>query len=157
MTATADLSDAQGDRLQVAAPVFRDYGGRAAFEGLVATVKVFEDNALVRARLGEPGAGRVLVVDGGGSLRCALLGDQLGTLAYTNGWAGLVVFGCVRDVAALAGLQLGVKALGAMPRRSAKLGAGDRDVPVFFAGVEFLPGAYLVADRDGVVVAAAKP
>jgi len=157
MVTTADLYDELGEQLKVAAPLFRDFGGRAAFEGPLATVKVFEDNTLVRTILSEPGQGRVLVVDGGGSTRCALLGDQLAKLAYTNGWAGVVVWGCVRDVDALAELALGVKALGTNPRKSAKLGVGTRDVPVRFAEVEFLPGEYLVADRDGVVVANRKP
>lgn len=157
MVTTADLCDELGERLKVAAPLFRDFGGRLAFEGPVSTLKVFEDNALVRAALSEPGLGRVLVVDGGGSLRCALLGDQLGRLASTNGWAGVLIWGCVRDVEALAELPVGVKALAAMPRRSAKAGVGARDVPVRFAEVEFVPGEYLVADRDGVVVAASRP
>ncbi len=157
MASTADLHDALGEQLKVASPLFRDFGGRAAFEGPVSTLKVFEDNSLVRAALSEPGNGRVLVVDGGGSTRCALLGDQLGKLAYTNGWAGVLVWGCVRDVEALAELPLGVKALAASPRRSAKAGVGTRDVPVRFAEVEFVPGEYLVADRDGVVVARTRP
>jgi regulator of ribonuclease activity A len=157
MMTTADLYDELGERLKVAAPVFRDYGGRTSFEGPLATVKVFEDNSLVRTALSEAGAGRVLVVDGGGSLRCALLGDQLGKLASTNGWVGVVVWGCVRDVEALAELPLGVKALASSPRRSAKLGVGSRDLAVRFAEVEFLPGEYLVADRDGVVVSPTRP
>jgi regulator of ribonuclease activity A len=157
MMTTADLYDELGEQLKVAAPIFRDFGGRSSFEGPLATVKVFEDNSLVRASLSEAGAGRVLVVDGGGSLRCALLGDQLAKLAYTNGWAGVVVWGCVRDVEALAEIPLGVKALGAIPRKSAKLGEGTRQVPVRFAEVEFVPGEYLLADRDGVVVSAARP
>lgn len=154
MPATTDLCDAHPD-LQVCAPVFDDFGGATAFHGPIATLKVFEDNALVRATLERPGEGRVLVVDGGGSLRCALVGGQLGELAVRNGWAGLLVNGCVRDRAELAVLALGVKALAAHPRRSEKgLHSGQADRVVEFAGVRFAPGAWLYADRDGVVVAA---
>jgi regulator of ribonuclease activity A len=123
------------------------------FAGPVATLKVFEDNSLVRSALAEPGAGRVLVVDGGGSLRCALVGDQLGELAVRNGWAGTVVFGCVRDSVELVRLPLGVMALGANPRRGLKRGEGQSGVPVRFLGVAFRPGQHLYADEDGLVVA----
>lgn len=154
MPATTDLCDAHPD-LQVCAPLFHDFGGAAAFHGPIATLKVFEDNALVRATLERPGEGRVLVVDGGGSLRCALVGGQLGQLALRHGWAGLLVNGCVRDRAELAALALGVKALAAHPRRSEKgLHSGQADRVVEFAGVRFAPGDWLYADRDGVVVAA---
>jgi len=151
--ATADLSDAHPE-IQVCAPVFRDFGGRAAFHGPIATVKVFEDNALVRATLETPGAGRVLVVDGGGSLRCALVGGMLGELAVKNGWAGIIVNGCVRDTAELAAQDVGVKALAAHPRKSEKgLHSGMADRVVEFAGVRFQPGAWLYADADGIVIA----
>ncbi|HEY5789682.1 MAG TPA: ribonuclease E activity regulator RraA [Gammaproteobacteria bacterium] len=149
---TADLYDAHADALQVASPLFRDYGGRRRFHGPVATLKVFEDNSLVRAALAEPGAGRVLVVDGGGSLRCALLGDQLARLGVDHGWAGVVVYGCIRDAEVLAGMPLGVKALATHPAKSVKRGEGQRDLPVSFAGVTFAPGAWLCADADGIVV-----
>lgn len=152
--ATADLCDAHGDRVQVAKPVFQDFGASGAFEGRIATVRALEDNTQVRAMLETPGDGRVLVVDGGGSRRCALVGDRLAQLAIDNGWAGLVVFGCVRDSAALRRMPVGIKALGACPRRSRKLGQGERDVAVAFAGVSFEPGAHLYADADGVVVSA---
>ena len=114
---------------------------------------MFEDNALVREALEAPGRGRVLVVDGGGSLRTALVGGNLAALGHRNGWSGIVVHGCVRDVAELAGTPIGVKALRACPRKSAKAGTGERGVPVTFAGVTIAPGAYLYADRDGMVVA----
>ncbi|RLA37664.1 MAG: putative 4-hydroxy-4-methyl-2-oxoglutarate aldolase, partial [Gammaproteobacteria bacterium] len=104
---TADLYDSHGDALQVAAPVFRDYGGRRRFHGPVATLKVYEDNSLVRETLGQPGEGRVLVVDGGGSLRCALLGDNLAQMGAANGWAGVVVHGCIRDAVEIGKLPLG--------------------------------------------------
>ena len=117
-------------------------------------MQVYEDNVLVRAALAESGTGRVLVVDGGGSLRCALVGDLLGAMAVKNGWAGIVVNGCVRDSAELAQLPLGVRALATNPLRSEKRGEGQRDVPVVFAGITFMPGHYLYADADGIVVAA---
>lgn len=150
---TTDLSDAHGDALEVADPIFRDFGGRRAFFGPIATLKVHEDNTLVRTALEQPGHGRVLVVDGGGSLRCALFGDQLGVLARDNGWAGVVVNGAVRDTDALGTMEIGVKALAAHPRKSVKRGEGQREVPVRFAGVTFTPGHYLYADADGLVVA----
>jgi regulator of ribonuclease activity A len=149
---TTDLSDAH-EGLQVAEPVLRHFGGRARFSGPVTTLRVFEDNALVRAALEEPGAGRVLVVDGGGSLRCALLGDQLGELAVRNGWAGVVIHGCVRDTAELAALDLGVMALAPHPRRSVKRGEGERDLTLQFAGLSIAPGQQLYADEDGLIVA----
>jgi regulator of ribonuclease activity A len=152
-TATTDLCDLHPE-VQVCEPVFFDYGGRAAFYGPIATLKVFEDNAPVRALLETPGAGRVLVVDGGGSLRCALVGGLLGKLGVERGWAGIVVYGCVRDRAELAACDLGIKALAASPRKSEKgLHGGHADRVVQFAGVTFRPGAWLYADVDGVVVA----
>ncbi|HEY0178142.1 MAG TPA: ribonuclease E activity regulator RraA [Dokdonella sp.] len=151
--ATTDLCDADAD-LQVCAPVFRDYGGRVAFFGPIATLKVFEDNALVAATLEQRGDARVLVVDGGGSLRCALVGGRLGRLAADNGWAGLVVYGCVRDSAELASVPIGIKALATHPRRSVKgLHGGQAQCALEFAGVRFEPGALLHADADGIVVA----
>jgi regulator of ribonuclease activity A len=152
-TATTDLSDAHPDA-QVCEPLFSDFGGRRAFHGPIATLKVFEDNGPVRAALERPGAGHVLVVDGGGSRRCALVGGLLGKLAQDNGWAGIVVYGCVRDVAELAQCDLGVKAIAAHPRKSEKgLHGGRTDRAVTFAGVVFRPGAWLYADADGIVVA----
>jgi regulator of ribonuclease activity A len=150
---TTDLCDAYGEQVSVAAPLFRDYGGQHAFSGPIATVKVHEDNVLVRQVLEEPGVGRVLVVDGGGSLRCALVGDNLAALALGNGWAGIIVYGCIRDARQIAAIALGVKALNTHPRKSIKIGAGQRDVAVTFAGVQFVPGHYVYADEDGIVVA----
>lgn len=150
--ATTDLSDAHPG-LQVCDPLFRDFGGRRAFHGAIATVKVFEDNAQVRAMLEEAGEGRVLVVDGGGSARCALLGGNLGQLAVKNGWAGVLVYGYIRDSEEIAGQAVGVKALGVHPRKSEKgLHTAQRNRPVIFAGVTFRPGAWLYADADGIVV-----
>jgi len=152
-TALADLYDEHGEALRVAAPIFRDYGGKIEFEGSVAILKVFEDNTLVRLALEQPGHGRVLVVDGGGSMRCALVGDMLGDLAVKNGWVGIVVYGCVRDVSALGELPIGIKALGSNPRKSVRRGEGAKDLPVRFAEITIQPGDYLYADRDGVIVA----
>lgn len=151
---TADLCDEHAERVSIADPLFRAYGGRAAFAGPITTLRVFEDNVLVRAALEEPGDGRVLVVDGAGSMRCALLGDQLAALAADNGWAGVVVNGCIRDSADIAGIDIGVRALATMPLKSRKLGRGERDVPVAFAGVLFEPGHHLYADEDGLLVSA---
>jgi regulator of ribonuclease activity A len=151
MTATADILDEQPDAAVCTLPL-RSFGGRAAFSGEIATVRCYEDNVLLRARLEEPGEGRVLVVDGGGSSRVALLGDLIATLARDNGWAGVVVNGCVRDVSTLRGLDVGVVALGSTPRRSAKDGTGEVEVPVRFGDVEFRPGDVLYADEDGVAV-----
>jgi regulator of ribonuclease activity A len=151
--ATADLCDRFGAELRVADPVFHDWGGATSFAGPIETLRVFEDNALVRRALETAGQGRVLVVDGGGSLRMALVGGNLASLGHRNGWSGIVVHGSVRDAAELAATPLGVKALAVIPRRSARVGAGERGVPLSFAGVTFAPGAWLYADRDGIVVA----
>jgi regulator of ribonuclease activity A len=152
-TATTDLSDAHPEA-QVCEPIFADFGGRLAFYGAIKTIKVFEDNALVRATLETAGEGRVLVVDGGGSERCALVGGNLGQLAVKNKWAGLVVYGYIRDSEEIAGQSVGVKALGTHPRKSEKgLHSAQSDKVVTFAGVSFKPGAWLYADADGIVVA----
>ena len=139
------------------ATVLRSFGGRAAFEGTIGTVRCSEDNVVLKGRVSEPGDGRVLVVDGGGSLRVALLGDMVAGLALEHGWAGLVVHGCVRDSAALRDLDLGILALGTNPRPSAKGGDGEVDVPVTFGGVTFRPGAQICCDEDGVVVLDVSP
>jgi regulator of ribonuclease activity A len=156
--ATCDLCDANEDRLAagtlcVLPPVFQKFGKRTAFHGPAVTLKVFEDNVLVRAALETPGSGRVLVVDGGGSLRCALVGGNLGALAEKNGWTGIVVHGCIRDSDELGACDIGVRALGIHPQRSARKGAGERDVRVAIAGVAVNPGDWIYADADGVLVA----
>lgn len=153
---TADLCDKfeseLGNSLRVVAPMFQCYGGRSGFSGRIVTLKLFEDNSLVRPTLGEEGAGKVLVIDGGGSLRCALLGDQLAKLAVDNDWEGVVVFGCIRDSSEIATLELGVRALATHPQRSAKKGMGERGLTVTFGGVDFVQGEYLYADEDGILV-----
>jgi regulator of ribonuclease activity A len=149
---TADLVDEHGEALQSCDLQLRQFGGRRRFHGPIRTVTCFEDNALVKQVLSEPGGGAVLVVDGAGSLHTALVGDLIAGLALANDWAGLVVNGAVRDVEALGGLDLGIKALGSNPRKSAKLGAGEVDVAVRFGGTVFRPGDHLYSDEDGVVV-----
>lgn len=151
---TADLCDEHEEKLQIAEPLFADLGGELRFGGQIVTLKLFEDNSRVREAVAEDGRGKVLVVDGGGSVRCALLGDILAAKAVDNGWAGVVVNGCIRDSEAISEMALGVKALATCPLKSVKRGLGDRDVPVRFAGVTFTPGHYLYADGDGIIVSA---
>ena len=152
MTKTADLCDQHGDAVIVAEPLFADFGGLTEFAGPIDTVKVFEDFALVRERLSAPGEGRVLVVDGGGSLRCALLGGKMAKLAETNGWHGVVINGCVRDTEDIVECRIGVKALTTHPRRGRQRGIGETGVPVHFADVTFTPEHYVYADEDGLIV-----
>lgn len=152
VTATADLLDEHGERVSVCEVELRQYGGVRSFEGPIATVRCYEDNQLVRELLAQPGEGRVLVVDGGGSVRVALVGDKLAALARDGGWVGVVLNGAVRDVATLPDVEVGIRALGSNPRRSTKEGTGEVDVPLVFGGVTFRPGAMLYSDDDGVVV-----
>jgi regulator of ribonuclease activity A len=152
MKPTADLYDEQGDDLQSCTTQFRLFSARTSFEGVVTTVRCHDDNVILRATLGEPGAGRVLVVDGGGSLAGALVGDVIAGLAVSNGWEGVVINGAVRDVEALSKIDLGIKALGSNPRRSRKEGTGEKDVEVSFGGVTFTPGCHLYSDADGILV-----
>jgi regulator of ribonuclease activity A len=149
---TCDLYDRFETEAQVPEAGLRDYGGRIAFSGRIATVKCFEDNSRLKDLSTTPGEGRVLVVDGGGSLRNALLGDMIGADLMQHGWAGAVIFGCVRDVEALKGLDFGVKALAATPRKSVRDGEGHVGLPVVFGGVTWRPGDVLFADADGVLV-----
>ena len=151
MTATADILDRYGDDADVCELQLRSFGGRVEFSGTISTVRCHEDNVLLKRRLAEPGEGSVLVVDGGGSFRCALVGDNVAGTALANGWAGLVLNACVRDVPALAELAIGIKALGTNPRPSGKSGSGEIEVPVGFGGCSFTPGAMLYADDDGIV------
>tara|TARA_B100000929_G_scaffold283976_1_gene265674 strand:- start:547 stop:1032 length:486 start_codon:yes stop_codon:yes gene_type:complete len=153
---TADLYDKYGDDLKVALPIFKDYGAKRIFHGLISTVKAYEDNSLVRTALEEPGEGRILIVDGDESLRCAMLGDMLAKLGMENGWSGIIVFGCIRDADVIATIDIGVKALNTNPRKSLKRGLGDRDIPVSFAGITFNIGEYVYADTDGVIVSEKK-
>ena len=149
---TADLYDELGEGIQSLSLQLHSFGGLPSFDGTIRTVRSFEDNALVRDVLSTAGDGRVLVVDGGGSLERALVGDRLGQLAIDNGWVGILVNGVVRDRSALRTMAIGVKALGSNPRRSTRTGAGERDAVVTFGGVTFRPGAHLYSDDDGVLV-----
>lgn len=153
---TPDLCDRFADHthhLQIAEPIFKPFGGANTFWGRVATLKTFEDDVLLRQLLAEPAEGRVLVVDGGGSHRCALFGGELARLACDNGWRGIIVYGCIRDSVEISQLPIGVRALHTHPMPSHTRGIGDRDALITFAGVHFRSGSYLYADEDGIVVA----
>jgi regulator of ribonuclease activity A len=149
---TADLVDAHSDVVKSCEIQFRQYGGRKRFHGLIRTVKSLEDNALIKQTLSTAGNGAVLVIDGSASLRSALVGDVIAALGQKNGWAGLVIWGAVRDTLALGGVDIGIKALGSNPWRSSKKGTGQVDLPVAFGGVEFRPGDWLYSDEDGILV-----
>ena len=149
---TPDLCDAYPELVQVVEPTFSNFGGRDSFGGQIVTLKCFEDNSLVKEQIELDGKGKVLVVDGGGSLRCALLGDMVADKASKNGWEGLLIYGCVRDVDMLAQTDLGVQALASHPRKSEKRGIGELNVPLTFGGVTFKPGDYLYADNNGVII-----
>ena len=149
---TADLYDERGDQLRSVSLQFLNLGGMSGFSGPIRTVRCFQDNALLKSLLSSPGEGAVLVIDGGGSLETALVGDVIAALAVDNGWAGLLVNGAVRDRIALGTLPIGVKALGSNPAKSTKTGAGEVDVTVEIGGVQFVPGATVWCDDDGILV-----
>ena len=149
---TADLCDAHEADVRTTDPVFSIYGERLTFGGRIRTLRVFEDNSLVKEAVSGDGDGAVLVVDGGASTRCALLGGNLAELASNNGWSGLIINGCVRDVHEINACDIGIRALATCPRKSEKHGSGDRDVELQFAGAEFRPGEYVYCDLDGVIV-----
>ncbi|AAY37135.1 ribonuclease E activity regulator RraA [Pseudomonas syringae] len=149
---TPDLCDAYPDLIQVVEPMFSNFGGRDSFGGQIVTLKCFEDNSRVREQVELDGKGKVLVVDGGGSLRCALLGDMLADKAAKNGWEGMLIYGCIRDVDVIAQTDLGVQALASHPKKTEKRGIGELNVPVTFGGVTFRPGEYLYADNNGVII-----
>lgn len=154
LVATADLADEIGPGIRSCDTQFTQFGGREAFAGCIVTIRCFQDNLLVKQTLSEPGEGRVLVVDGGASVRTALVGDVITGRGVANGWSGVVVNGAVRDSAILRTLDIGLKALGTNPRKSTQTGSGERDVPVEFGGVSFVPGEMLYSDHDGIVVRA---
>lgn len=154
-TATADLVDEIGEDVRSCDTQFRQFGGRREFAGPVRTVRCHQDNALLKKVLGTPGDGAVLVVDGGGSLHTALVGDLIAELGRSNGWAGIIAHGAIRDSAVIAGMDIGVKALGTNPRKSSKTGAGEADVDVAFGGVTFRVGDIVHSDDDGIVVTTA--
>lgn len=149
---TADLWDDHANELSCLSPIFRHYGKRTAFAGKIVTLKLYEDNTLVRETLGENGKGKVLVVDGGGSLRCALVGDRLAQKAIDNGWEGVIIYGCIRDSAIINTMNIGIKAMNTCPVKSIKRGVGLKGEFLDFAGVTIQPDAYIYADSDGVLV-----
>jgi regulator of ribonuclease activity A len=149
---TPDLCDLYPALVRIAEPVFRNYGGRRSFGGEVVTIKCFEDNSFVKETAGKPGRGKVMIVDGGGSVRKALLGDLIAETAFKNGWEGLIIYGAVRDVEEIESLDLGVMALASIPLRTERKGLGEMNVPVTFAGVTFSPGEYVYADSTGILV-----
>ncbi|KAA0875467.1 ribonuclease E activity regulator RraA [Nitrincola tapanii] len=151
-----ELCDQFPDLVQVVEPMFANFGGRETFGGEIVTIKAYEDNSLVREQVAQPGQGKVLVVDGGGSMRRAMLGDMLAEKAEKNGWEGIIIYGCIRDVNAIGQLDLGVQALGTHPMKTDKRGLGDLNIAVTFGGVTFTPGHYVYADNNGVLVSAQK-
>ncbi|TVS11002.1 MAG: putative 4-hydroxy-4-methyl-2-oxoglutarate aldolase [Wenzhouxiangella sp.] len=154
---TPDLCDAHPDDVHVVTDLnWHSYGGRSAFSGLIETVKCFEDNSRVKETLAEPGQGRVLIVDGGGSRRHALIGDEIAARAADNGWSGVIIYGACRDVDVLPGIELGVMALGAVPLKSVRRGEGQVGLPVSFGRVLFRPGDWVYADANGIVTASRK-
>ena len=151
---TTDLCDEHPDVVCVVEPLFTNYGGKICFGGEIVTVKCHEDNSVVKETAGTPGHGKVMVVDGGASMRRALLGDMVAENAVTNGWVGFIIYGCIRDVDAIGSLDIGVQALGTIPLKTDKRGIGDRNVVVTFGGVTFHPGEFVYADNNGIIVSA---
>ncbi|MFV1873308.1 MAG: ribonuclease E activity regulator RraA [Oleiphilus sp.] len=153
---TPDLCDEYPDLVQVLTPMLQNFGGVDSFGGEIVTVKCFEDNSVVKEQVAQPGQGKVMVVDGGGSLRNALLGDMLAEKAAENGWEGLIIYGCIRDVDVIRQTNLGVQAITTNPRKTEKRGIGDLNIPVTFGGITFMPGQFVYADNNGVIVAPTK-
>lgn len=149
---TPDLCDEYPDQVEVAEPIFNNYGGKKSFGGQIVTIKCFEDNSLVKETASKPGNGKVMVIDGGGSLRRSLLGDMIAENAVSHGWEGFVIYGAIRDVDVIAKLQIGVKALNTIPLKTEKKGIGEYDRELGFAGVIFRPGEYVYADNNGLIV-----
>jgi len=149
---TPDLCDEYPDLVRVVEPIFKNYGGKSSFGGQIVTIKCHEDNSVVKETAGTPGNGKIIVVDGGGSLRRALLGDLIADNAVENGWEGFIIYGCIRDVDSISTMNLGVKALNTNPLKTEKKGIGDLNIPVSFGGVTFKPGEYVYADSNGIIV-----
>lgn len=152
MFQTADLFDSHEGKVEVAEPLFKSYGKKTSFSGEIFTIKCFEDNSLVRERLGQDGKGKVLVIDGGGSLRCALVGDLLAEKGIKNNWEGILVYGCIRDSKLINEMNIGIKALNTNPVKSIKRGEGQESIELKFAGVTFKPGEYVYSDEDGILI-----
>ena len=149
---TPDLCDRYPDLVRVVEPIFKNYGGKSSFGGQIVTIKCHEDNSVVKVTAGTAGNGKIIVVDGGGSLRRALLGDLIAENAVQNGWEGFIIYGCIRDVDDISTMNLGVKALNINPLKTEKKGIGDLNIPVSFGGVTFKPGEYVYADSNGIIV-----
>ena len=149
---TPDLCDRYPDLVRVVEPIFKNYGGKSSFGGQIVTIKCHEDNSVVKETAGTAGNGKIIVVDGGGSLRRALLGDLIAENAVQNGWEGFIIYGCIRDVDDISTMNLGVKALNTNPLKTEKKGIGDLNIPVSFGGVTFKPGEYVYADSNGIIV-----
>ncbi len=149
---TPDLCDAYPDLARILEPIFKNYGGKTSFGGEIVTVKCFEDNSRVKENAGKPGQGKVMVVDGGGSLKKALLGDLITEAALNNGWEGFIIYGCIRDVEPISTMKIGVKALNSIPLKTQRKGEGENNVQITFGGVTFNPGEYVYADSTGIIV-----
>jgi len=149
---TPDLCDAYPDLARILEPIFKNYGGKTSFGGEIVTVKCFEDNSRVKENAGKPGVGKVMVVDGGGSLKKALLGDLIARTALNNGWEGFIIYGCIRDVEPISTMKIGVKALNSIPLKTQRKGEGENSVQITFGGVTFNPGEYVYADTTGIIV-----
>jgi len=153
---TTDLYDTYLEELQVAAPIFRDFGGKTKFCGQIVTLKAVDDNSFLKQSFEQDGTGKVLVVDAGASMRCAMMGDMMADLGASNGWQGVIIHGCIRDSADVAKVNIGVKALATIPRKTTKRNQGILNIPVHFADVSFNPGEYVYADEDGIVITQTK-
>jgi len=150
---TNDLYDKYLEGIQVAAPVFRNFGGKKKFHGEICTIKAFEDNSCIKSSFEQDGRGKVLVVDGGGSLHCAMMGDQVAGLGLSHGWEGIIIHGCIRDSNEVGKLNFGVRALATIPRKTVKRKQGVCNIKLHFAAIDFVPGHYVYADQDGIVTA----
>ncbi len=153
---TPDLCDAYPDSVNIAEPIFRSYGAKPSFGGQIVTVKCFEDNSRVKELAATNGNAKVMVVDGGGSLKRALLGDLIAESARENNWEGVIINGCIRDVDVIADIGIGVKALNCIPLKTERKGLGETNIPVSFAGVIFNPGEYVYSDETGIIVSASE-
>ena len=149
---TPDLCDANPELVRIVEPLFKNFGGKKSFGGEIVTIKCFEDNSLVKENAGQNGKGKIMVVDGGGSLKKALLGDLIAETAMNNGWAGFIIYGCIRDVGPIGSMDIGVKAINSTPLKTERKGEGELNVPVTFAGVTFSPGEYVYSDETGIIV-----
>ncbi len=149
---TPDLCDEYPDSVRILEPIFRNYGGKTSFGGEIVTIKCFEDNSRVKESAATPGKGKVMVIDGGGSLKKALLGDLIAETALNNGWEGFIIYGCIRDAEQIGSMQIGVKALNTIPLKTQRKGVGDLNIPITIGGVTITPGEHIYADTTGIIV-----